>query len=116
MEDSTLPYKRIVFVCTNQREPGERVCCADGQGARIRDELKELVKEHGLRGRVRVCKSGCMDRCEQGPNVMLFPGDAWLSGVTEADVPAILRRIVDELRAEGALPRGYDDRHAAPAP
>jgi (2Fe-2S) ferredoxin/ubiquitin len=113
MQDGQQPYKRIVFVCTNQREPGERVCCADGHGDAIRDQLKALVKERGLRGRVRVCKSGCMDRCEEGPNVMVFPGDVWLRGVQETDVPAIMQRLEDELRAENALPRGYDERRPA---
>ena len=93
MEEKSLPFRRIVFVCTNQRAEGERVCCAGQGSVDLHAQLKALLKARGLKGRVRVCKAGCMDRCEQGPNLMIFPENTWLSGVCEADLPAILERI-----------------------
>lgn len=110
MKRSPLPYNRIVFVCTNQRAPGERVCCADGGGKCLRDTLKQMVKDKGLRGRIRVSASGCMDRCEDGPNIMIFPDNIWYSGVQEADLPALLDSLIDSLEAENALPRGFRDK------
>ncbi|MBI2435330.1 MAG: (2Fe-2S) ferredoxin domain-containing protein [Candidatus Hydrogenedentes bacterium] len=93
MEQKSLPYEKIVFVCTNQRAPGERVCCA-GQGSiDLHAKLKELVKARGLRTRIRVSKSGCMDRCEFGPNIMVFPDNVWYSAVTEADLEAIVEKL-----------------------
>lgn len=93
MDEKALPYRRIVFVCTNQRAEGERICCAAQGSADLHAQLKDLVKARGLKGRVRVCKSGCMDRCEQGPNIMIFPDNTWLAGVCPADLPAIVDRI-----------------------
>lgn len=101
MEERDLPFQRVIFVCTNQRGKGERVCCAGSGGESIQEALKAGIKDLGLKGRVRVCKAGCMDRCEDGPNVMIHPDNTWLSGVKKSDVPAILARI-----AEGIEPRG----------
>lgn len=89
-----LPHRKIVFVCTNRRPPGERICCADGCGEILRDRLKEMVKARGLRTRIRVSASGCMDRCEEGPNIMVFPDNHWYKGVKEEDLPALLEEIV----------------------
>lgn len=95
MEKGEVPYEAIVFVCTNRREEGERVSCADGgrPGDKVRDLLKARVGELGLKGRVRVSASGCMDLCEEGPNVMVFKRTGervWYKGVSEADLPRIL--------------------------
>jgi len=81
MDARPLPFQKIIFVCTNRREPGERVCCAGRESAELHAELKEWVAAHGLKRFVRVCKSGCMDRCEEGPNVLVMPDNAWFSGL-----------------------------------
>jgi (2Fe-2S) ferredoxin len=91
MEASKTPFVLTVFVCTNLRPDG-RTCCSQRGSDRIRDLLKDWVKRHGLDDRVRVSKSGCLDRCSEGPNVMIFPDGIWYRGVTEADVPAIIER------------------------
>lgn len=109
MDQQPLPYKKIIFVCGNQREPGERVCCADSGGVALHAKLKEIVKARGLRGRIRVSKSGCMNRCEYGPNIMIFPDNVWYSHVTEADLEPLMEGVAESLRAAGQLPRGYQD-------
>ena len=90
MQANPLPHEKIVFVCTNRREAGERVCCANGGGCELRDTLKAMVKARQLRSKVRVSASGCMDKCEDGPNVMIFPDNVWLSGVRASDLNAIV--------------------------
>jgi (2Fe-2S) ferredoxin len=109
MDKREVPYRKIVFVCTNQRAPGERICCQAGGGALLRDKLKAMVKERRLRGRVRVSASGCLDRCEDGPNIMIFPDNIWYAGVCEDDLETILNNLVESLRREGALPEHYLD-------
>lgn len=98
MEQKTVPYQAIVFVCTNVREEAGRVSCSGhGRcGAQLRDRLKAEVKARGLKGRVRVSASGCLDFCEEGPNIMIFTDKGerlWLKGVSEADLPAILDKL-----------------------
>ncbi|HOD50672.1 MAG TPA: (2Fe-2S) ferredoxin domain-containing protein [Candidatus Hydrogenedentes bacterium] len=108
MEKQSLPYNKIIFVCVNERGPGERACCANSGGAALHARLKEMVKERGLRGRIRVSKSGCMNRCEAGPNIMVFPDNVWYSHAGEGDVEAIFECLVESLRAEGQLPKACE--------
>jgi (2Fe-2S) ferredoxin len=84
----------MVFVCTNERAPGQRISCggAGRCGQEILDQLKKYVKEHKLEDKVRVAKSGCQEQCEQGPSVMVMPGNIHLSGVQVSDVDKILQQ------------------------
>ncbi len=97
MRSNSLPHEKIIFVCTNRREAGERVCCANGGGCELRDTLKAMVKARQLRSKVRVSASGCMDKCEDGPNVMIFPDNVWLSGVNENDATAIVDAVAQSI-------------------
>ena len=95
MEQNQVPYQKVVFVCLNTREAG--VCCAQGGSETIHAQLKAAIKERGLNTQVRVSHSGCLNRCTQGPNIMVFPDNTWYSGVTEADIPKLLDDIVKNL-------------------
>ncbi|MBM3289257.1 MAG: (2Fe-2S) ferredoxin domain-containing protein [Candidatus Hydrogenedentes bacterium] len=97
MQSHPLPHEKIVFVCTNRREAGERVCCAGAGGCELRDTLKAMVKARQLRAKVRVSASGCMDKCEDGPNVMIFPDNVWLSNVRESDLEAIIDAVATSI-------------------
>jgi (2Fe-2S) ferredoxin len=91
-------YSHHVFVCGNLRSPGHPRGCCDPEGAdRLRTELKRFVKQRGLGGSVRVNKAGCLDHCEHGPVVVIYPHSIWYGGVTAEDLP----RIVDETLLAG---------------
>jgi len=93
VEEKRVPYEKTVFVCTNVRE-GKVACANPGRGGdRICAALKEAVKAAGLKGKIRVARSGCLDRCAEGPNLFVYPEGRWCSGVREADVPALAREI-----------------------
>lgn len=93
METSPVPYERIVFVCTHERPSGPRVCCGLRGGAELRARLKELVREHGLADRIRISASGCMDLCEEGPNLMLVPDNQWVCGAAPEDAEQLFEKI-----------------------
>ena len=61
------------------------------EGARLREQLKEAVKKEGLSAGVRVSRSGCLDLCQDGPNVLLMPDNKWFSGVAAGDLETIVR-------------------------
>ncbi|QHS09757.1 ferredoxin [Sinimarinibacterium sp. NLF-5-8] len=99
-------YQHHVFFCCNQRAPGERVCCNDQGASRVRAYAKDRVKALGLagEGKVRINQAGCMDRCEQGPCIVVYPQGVWYHYVDEDDVDEIIDehlrhgRIVERLR------------------
>ena len=89
------PFTHHLFVCCNQREPGHRRGCCDEDGAsRLRSALKAALSERGLKGAVRANSSGCLDQCEMGPVVVIYPQGIWYGGVREQDVPRIIERTV----------------------
>jgi (2Fe-2S) ferredoxin len=92
VERKSVPYLKTIFVCTNVRTDGTIACANPGRGGdKICAVLKEEVKRRGLKGKVRVARSGCLDLCAQGPNLFLYPGGEWRSGVTLDDMPEILK-------------------------
>ena len=53
--------------------------------------MKDAVKNKGLSHRIRVSRSGCLDVCSEGPNVLLMPDNVWFKRVSENDVEKIIR-------------------------
>jgi (2Fe-2S) ferredoxin len=94
METSKSQFEKYVFVCTNEREKGERVSC-EGTfcGKALHKKLKEAVKEAGMADKIRVSKAGCLDVCEEGANILISPGNVWLNHVELEDIPAILAKL-----------------------
>ncbi len=88
--DPPLFFERHVFVCTNERPAGHpRGCCKAKNSEKLRDYLKARVKEAGL-DRVRINSAGCLDRCELGPTMVIYPEGVWYSPKTPADMDEIL--------------------------
>lgn len=95
MEKRAVPYRKTVFVCTNVRTDGRKACANPGRGGdELCRALKDAVKAAGIR-RVRVARSGCLDLCERGPNIFLWPDGDWLSGVSPSDVPDLVKRLAE---------------------
>jgi len=90
-DDPTLYYTAHVFCCTNVRADGHsRGCCAAKGSGALRDYMKRRAKELGLQ-KTRVNTAGCLDRCELGPAMVIYPEGVWYSYASEADVEEILR-------------------------
>lgn len=89
METARTPYEILILVCTNRREGSRRSCGVSGSEA-IHAALKRAVKEAALPVLVRVSQSGCLDLCEKGPVVLIYPSGRLFIGVTESDIPSIL--------------------------
>ena len=96
MNQGRVPYRKIVFVCVNQREP-QALCCSQRDSEAIAASLKARVKALGLARSIRVSKSGCQDVCAKGPNVMVFPDYVWYHGVTISDVERIVQNTAADL-------------------
>lgn len=93
-DDPALYYEAHVFVCCNRRPDGhKRGSCAARGSERLRDYMKARARELGLR-RVRVNTAGCLDRCELGPCVVIYPDGVWYRVNSTDDVDAVLERHV----------------------
>jgi|SRR5581483_2737749 len=94
MESSNPKFEKYVFVCINERPVGERVSCGGTFcGKELSEKLKDAVKRAGQAKRIRVSKSKCLDVCEEGPNVLVYPDNLWFKKVELSDVPTILAKL-----------------------
>ena len=50
------------------------------------------MKELGLNSKVRANTAGCLDACEFGPSVVVYPEQVWYGGVTKNDVEEIIQK------------------------
>lgn len=83
-------YEAHVFCCTNRRPAGHpRGCCAERDGEALRDHMKSRARDLGLKN-VRINSAGCLDRCELGPTMVIYPEGVWYSVPTKADVDEVL--------------------------
>jgi (2Fe-2S) ferredoxin len=86
-------YQRHVFVCTNERAPGNpKGCCREKGAEAVRDELKKRLHEIGLKGVVRANNAGCLDQCAAGVTLVVYPEQVWYGHVTVEDVPELIAR------------------------
>lgn len=84
-------YQHHIFFCLNERKNGEN-CCAQHHAQEGFDRCKQRVREAGLDGvgKVRVNKSGCLDRCAAGPVAVVYPEGVWYSFVDQSDIDEIV--------------------------
>jgi (2Fe-2S) ferredoxin len=85
-------FEHHVFVCHNTRPAGapRPSCTADGK-SELHSQLQQLTKEAGLAGKVRINKSGCLDQCEHGPTVVVYPEAVWYGHVQPEDAAEIVK-------------------------
>lgn len=86
-------FQRHLFICTNQREPGdERGCCKARGSEQVVEAFRTKLHERGYRRVVRPNKAGCLDQCAFGVVVVVYPDNVWYGHVTPADVDEIIER------------------------
>ena len=98
-------FTHHVFICCNRRDAASGRGCCDPQGSELlRNLFKAELKRRGLGPLVRANRSGCLDQCERGPTVVIYPQAIWYGRVTPADVPRIVEetivggRVLEDLR------------------
>lgn len=80
-----------IFVCTNERPEGHpRGCCKAKGSEQLVQLFKSEVAKAGLAAEVRAQKAGCLDTCEYGPSVVVYPDNVWYGPVQAQDVAEIV--------------------------
>ena len=88
-------YNKHIFICINERnKDNPKGDCKRCGGMDIRLKFVQLINEHDLKGKVRANKSGCLDACEMGASVVIYPANQWYVKVTPDDVEEIFETSV----------------------
>lgn len=98
-------YQKHVFFCVNQREAGA-ACCNNLGAQDVRDYAKARIKSLKLsgHGKIRINNAGCLDRCDEGPVIVIYPEETWYTYIDKEDVDEIIEehlingRIVERLK------------------
>ena len=84
-------FQRHVFVCVNERSADHpRGCCKARGGIEVRDRLKAELTKRGLSKLIRPNNAGCLDQCEYGVTIVVYPEQVWYGHVTVDDVVEIV--------------------------
>jgi (2Fe-2S) ferredoxin len=99
-------FDKHVFFCTHQRDDGSD-CCNKYGAQQARDYVKNKVKQLGISDRsnkIRINSAGCMDRCAEGPVLVVYPEAVWYTYIDESDLDEIIEehlkngRVVERLK------------------
>jgi len=98
-------FKHHVFFCCNQRGEGE-VSCNNSGATAMQTYAKSRISALGLKGKgnIRINKAGCLDRCDDGPVLVVYPDGVWYTYVDESDIDEIISehlqhgRVVERLK------------------
>jgi (2Fe-2S) ferredoxin len=85
-----MKYKKHIFVCTNQRPEGARVCCGEQHGMALVAAFKKAIKKSGIGVEVRAQRAGCLETCELGPSIVVYPEGVFYGKVQLSDVDEIV--------------------------
>jgi (2Fe-2S) ferredoxin len=108
MGETVRKLEHHVFVCTNERPAGHpRGCCKAKNAEELVTAFKKELASAGLAGQVRAQRAGCLDTCEWGASLVVYPDNVWYGKVSLDDVHEIVRdhlvggRPVERLRIPG---------------
>jgi len=107
MNDDKSFYQHHVFFCMNVRDSADaRPSCGRCGAETAQQHAKRRIKELGLNGpgKVRINQAGCLDRCAEGPVLVVYPEGTWYTYVDTTDIDDIIDshliggKVVDRLK------------------
>jgi (2Fe-2S) ferredoxin len=92
-------FEHHIFICTNERDAtASRPSCLPQGSKKLKSAFKDAIKDAGLKHHVRANESGCLDQCEHGPVVVIYPEAVWYGNVHPRDVAQIVQEHLVEGR------------------
>ena len=85
-----MKFDKHIFICTNQRTGTDKKSCGEAHGLELVAAFKKALNDKALPIKVRAQKSGCLDVCNYGPTLVVYPDGVFYVGVTLADVNEII--------------------------
>lgn len=112
-DDPEPVYEVHVFCCVNQRPATHRRgCCASKDSRALADYMCRRAMVTAAQRRIRINLSGCLNLCELGPAMVIYPEGVWYRYETDADIEEILaRHVVRGERVERLMIRDFSCVH-----
>ena len=85
-----MKFKKHIFICTNQRNDPARKSCGEECGMTLVKAFKKALKENNLKSDIRAQRAGCLDACDFGPSMVVYPEGIFYGGVQLSDVDEIV--------------------------
>ncbi|WP_135075690.1 (2Fe-2S) ferredoxin domain-containing protein [Terasakiella sp. SH-1] len=83
-------FRCHLFWCGHEREGDEKPSCGKRGSPDIGKQLKQEMRDRGLRNEVAVTKSGCIGQCTVGPAMIVYPEGVWYKVENMEDAREIL--------------------------
>jgi len=112
-DDPEPAYEVHVFCCINQRPTTHRRGCCASKGAQaLADYMCRRTMVTAAQRRIRINLSGCLNLCEHGPAMVIYPEGVWYSYENDADIEEILHRhVVRGERVERLMIQDFSSMH-----
>ncbi len=89
------PLKKHIFICEHERpQDSPRGCCAKKGGGQLKKLIKQNLVQKGLSKVYRINSAGCLDACEHGPSMVIYPQAIWYGNIKESDVCEIIEKSI----------------------
>ena len=85
-----MKFEKHIFICTNERNDPTRRSCGEACGMELVKAFKKALNDKGLKGKMRAQRSGCLDACDFGPSMVVYPEGIYYGGVQLSDVDEIV--------------------------
>ena len=85
-----MKFDKHIFICVNQRTGTDRKSCGEAHGLELVTTFKKILKDKNLPIKVRAQKAGCLDICDFGPTIVVYPDGVFYVGVNLSDVEEII--------------------------
>ncbi len=106
MGNTALHYDFHVFICQNHRPDNiVKGCCRSKGSDKLLDHMKMLIKNLAVSNSL-VTKSGCLNQCDRGIALVIYPQNVWYSVKSIDDISEIVEshiqnnKIVNKLLME----------------
>lgn len=84
-----------IFICENRRDPQSgRPSCGQHDSSELRQKMKQILKEKKLHKQFRANSAGCLDVCQHGPAMVIYPEGIWYGGVCPGDIEEIVDKSI----------------------
>jgi (2Fe-2S) ferredoxin len=91
--------KKHIFVCGSFRRGTPQGVCHKKESARLLEFFEQEINDREMDG-VMVSSTGCLQICDEGPVVVVYPQNVWYGKVTEQGAEAILDALENNSVAE----------------